>query len=365
VPEERFEERTEPATPRKREEARQEGNVSRSADLNSAILLLTAIGLLMWQGPQLVARMGGLVGELLSLRPLLEAPAVGGFGVGEAVDMMRRYAWLAFLVLLPLLAAMMGAAFLVNVAQVGFLFTTRVFLPRPEKFDVVAGLRRLFSMRGTIRAAFGVLKLLVVLAVVLFRLWGEQGRLIELGRADFDAIAVYLGRTALSIALWAAIALLILALLDWSYQRWQYERDLRMSKQEIKEEMKRYEGDPRIKERRRSIQRQMALQRMLGKVPTATVVITNPTHFAVALRYDPPETPAPQCVAKGAGRIAEQIIEKAAQAGVHVYRKPEVARALYAAVEPGQYIPPELYVAVAEAIAYVMRLKGMAGKSAA
>lgn len=363
--EERFEERTEAATPRKREEARQEGNVSRSSDLTSAVLLLTAVGILMWQGEELVGRMGLLLGDLLRMEPILQGGEPVVFDGDAAVAVMRRFAWLAFLIVLPLLAALAAAALLVNLAQVGFLFTTRVFMPRPEKFDPIAGLGRLFSARGAIRASFGLVKLSVVLAVILTKLWGERVQLIELGNADFDTIVAYWGRTALSISFWAAVALLILALLDFAYQRWQYTRDLRMSKQEVKEEMKRYEGDPKVRERRRAIQRQMAMQRMLGKVPTATVVITNPTHFAVALKYDPPETPAPLCVAKGADRVAEQIIEKATEAGVHIYRKPEVARALYQAVEPGQYIPAELYVAVAEAIAYVMRLNNRAGPRAA
>jgi flagellar biosynthetic protein FlhB len=359
MPEERFEEKTEPATPRKREEARQEGNVSRSADLSSAVLLVAAVGFLMAFGPSFIAQFGKLMAHLLeNLHGFDPAPDAMS---GE----LRRLIAILGMLMAPFLLAMIAAALAVNLVQVGFLFTTRVFEPNPDKLNPITGLRRIFSLRGLIRSVFGILKLTVVLVVVGLSLWAERAALIGLGEAEFETVAATWGSTSLTIAMRAAVALLILALLDFAYQRWQYGRDLRMSKQEVKEEMKRYEGDPKIRERRRAIQRQAALQRMLGKVPTATVVITNPTHLAVALRYQQGETPAPLCVAKGAGPLAERIIDLAREHGVAIVRRPEVARPLYQAVEVGQYIPEELYKAVAEVLAYVYRLKGMAGKVAA
>lgn len=351
MPEERFEEKTEPATPRKLEEARSEGNVSRSTDLNSAVLLMAAVIFLWFVGDV-------FIGENMALmRSLLESLHTVDLSREGAVGELRRVMLFAGSIVLPLLVLMIVVAFLINVSQVGFLFTTKVFTPNPDKLNPFTGMGRLFSIRGGIRALMGVLKLAVLAVVIGASLWAERGVLIGLADAEFPAIVGAWGSMALTISFRAALALLVLALLDFGYQRFQYFKDLRMSKQEVKEELKRYEGDPRIRERRRAIQRQTALQRMLGKVPTATVVITNPTHLAVALRYDAAETPAPQCVAKGAGSIAERIIQMAHEHGVEVVIKPELARPLYQAVEPGQFIPEELYKAVAEVLAYVLRLK--------
>lgn len=359
MPEERFEEKTEPATPRKLEDARSEGNVSRSTDLNSAVLLMAAVVFLWFVGDTFIGENMALMRHLLERLHALDLSREGA--VGE----LRRVMVFAGMIVLPLLVLMIVVAFLINVAQVGFLFTTKVFTPNPDKFNPITGMQRLLSVRGAVRALMGVLKLLVLGVVVGASLWAERGRLIGLAEAEFPAIVGTWGDLAWTISFRAALALLVLALLDYAYQRFQYHRDLRMSKQEVKEELKRYEGDPRIRERRRAIQRQTALQRMLGKVPTATVVITNPTHLAVALRYEPSETPAPTCVAKGAGTIAERIIELAHEHGVEVVRKPELARPLYQSVEPGQVIPEDLYKAVAEVIAYVYRLEKKALKASA
>lgn len=351
MPEERFEEKSEPATPRKLEEARSEGNVSRSMDLNSAVLLMAAVLFLGFVGDT-------FIGENMALmRHLLENLHTKDLSVDGAVDELRGLMVFAGLIVLPLLILMVVVALLINVSQVGFLFTTKVFTPNMDKLNPFTGMGRLFSVRGLVRAGMGVLKLLVLGAVIGVSLWGERGLLIGLADEEFPAVVGVWGQLAWTISFRSALALLVLALLDFAYQRFQYHRDLRMSKQEVKEELKRYEGDPRIRERRRAIQRQTALQRMLGKVPTATVVITNPTHLAVALRYESAETPAPQCVAKGAGTIAERIIELAHEHGVEVVVKPELARPLYQVVEPGQFIPEELYKAVAEVLAYVYRLK--------
>src|SRR6185295_8875298 len=163
----------------------------------------------------------------------------------------------------------------------------------------------------------------------------------------------------LTLSLRAALVLLVLAVFEYGFQRWQHERDLRMSKREIREELKRYEGDPRIRERRRAIQQQLALQRMILGVPNATVVITNPTHLAVAVRYEK-SMEAPVVVAKGAELLARRIREAAQDHGIPIVERKDLARALYRSVDVGQSIPPDLYQAVAEILAYVYRLKGLA-----
>jgi flagellar biosynthetic protein FlhB len=352
--EERSDERTEPATPRRREEARERGHVARSSDLSSAVVLLAAVLALEFTGPSLVRG--------------LQSAAVGVFGNLGSVDgapenLLLHYGGIAtavFLGFLPFLAVVVAAALGVNLFQVGFLLTADPLVPKPSKLDPIAGLGRIFSVRSAVRLLVGLLKVLALGLVVYWTIWSERTRLAGLMGLGFEEILAYAAGIMFTLSLRAVLLLLVLGILEYGYQRWQYERDLRMSKQEVREELKRYEGDPKIRERRRAIQRQLALQRMMQKVPKATVVITNPTHLAVAVEYDASSMAAPVVVAKGAELLARRIREVAAEHGVPVVERRELAQALYRSVEVGQSIPVELYQAVAEVLAYVFRLKGAA-----
>jgi flagellar biosynthetic protein FlhB len=193
-------------------------------------------------------------------------------------------------------------------------------------------------------------------------MWAERVRLVELSGLGFEQILGVAVELMLTLSLRAALVLLVLAIFEYGFQRWQHERDLRMSKREVREELKRYEGDPRIRERRRAIQQQLALQRMILGVPDATVVITNPTHLAVAVRYEK-SMDAPLVVAKGAELLARRIREAALEHGIPIVERKDLARALYRSADVGQSIPPDLYQAVAEILAYVYRLKGLATAS--
>jgi len=353
VAEERDEERTEPATPRRREEARERGQVARSADLSSALVLLSAVLALQFLGRSMI---GGL---LASAAAVLE-----GFGSidAEPGGLMLHFgsAFTAVLAgFLPFVGIVLAAALVANLAQVGFLFTGEPLVPDLDRINPVTGLGRLFSVRGLLKVVAGLLKISIVGAVVLWTIWAERARLVELSGQPFEPMLGVATELMLALSLRAALALLALAVLDYGLQRWQHERDLRMSKREVREEMKRYEGDPRIRERRRGLQRKLALQRMMLGVPEATVVITNPTHFAVAVRYEKPMD-APIVVAKGAEQMALRIRETAMEHGVPIVERQELARALYRSVEVGQAIPSDLYKAVAEILAYVYRLKGFA-----
>jgi len=195
--------------------------------------------------------------------------------------------------------------------------------------------------------------------VVLWTLWAERIRLVELSGLGFEQILGVAVDLMLTMSLRGALVLLVLAIADYGFQRWQYERDLRMSKRELREELRRYEGDPAIRERRRAIQQQLALGRMMLGVPGATVVITNPTHLAVAIRYEK-SMDAPLLADKGAEQLARRIRESALENGVPIVERKDLARALYRSVDVGQSIPPDLYQAVAEILAYVYRIKGIA-----
>jgi len=353
VAEERDDERTEPATPRRREEARERGPLARSADLSSALVLLAAVLGLQFLGRSMI---GGL---LASAAAVLE-----GFGSvdGEPGSLMLHFggAFTAALFgFLPFVGIILVAALAAGLGQVGFLFTGEPLVPDLDRINPVTGLGRLFSVRGLLKVVAGLLKISIVGAVVLWTIWAERARLVELSGQPFEPMLGVATELMLALSLRAALALLALAVLDYGLQRWQHERDLRMSKREVREEMKRYEGDPRIRERRRGLQRKLALQRMMLGVPEATVVITNPTHFAVAVRYEKPMD-APIVVAKGAEQMALRIRETAMEHGVPIVERQELARALYRSVEVGQAIPSDLYKEVAEILAYVYRLKGFA-----
>ncbi len=352
--EERTEERTEPATPRRREEERERGHVARSADLSSAVVLLAAVLALELSGRSLV---GGIFSGAAGL--------LGGLGRvdGEGPNLLLQFGGAftaALLGFLPFILVVVVAALGVNLLQVGFLFTGEPLVPRLDRLDPVAGLGRIFSTRAAARLLMGLFKVAAVGAVVGLTIWSERARLAGLGGLAFEGVLGAATEIMFVLSLRAVLLLLVLAILEYGYQKWQYERDLRMSKQEVREELKRYEGDPRIRERRRAIQRQLAMQRMMQKVPTATVVITNPTHVAVALEYAPERMDAPVVVAKGAELVARRIREIALEHGIPIVERRDLARALYRGAEVGQSIPAALYQAVAEVLAYVYRLQGMA-----
>jgi len=354
VAEERYDDRTEPATPRRREEARERGHVARSADLSSAVILLAAVLGLQFFGKGLVDGLFRATGTILERLAEVD---------GSPENMILHFGGacsVGFLGLLPLLVVIVAAGIGVNLAQVGFLFVAEPMMPSFDRIDPVAGFGRIFSTRSAARLGMGLLKLLAVGLVVFLTIWAERSRLVGLMSHAFEEIVKYGTGIMLTLALRAVLVLLVLAILEYGYQKWQYERDLRMSKQEVREELKRFEGDPKIRERRRTVQRQLAMQRMMQKVPKATVVITNPTHLAIAIEYRKDEMEAPVVVAKGAEHLAARIREIALEHGVPVVERRELAQALYRSVEVGQAIPVELYQAVAEILAYVYRLKGLA-----
>ncbi len=356
--------RIEPATPRKRQEAREKGQVARSQDLAAALVLLAACLAVNFWGLPAILRMGVLVAggfhALSSSRPLDVATVVHSVGAGLVLSLQ---------VLAPLGLLFLAVAICANVVQVGFLMSGHPVTPDLGRLGLMKGLARILSLRGLTRGGFGVLKVVLVGAILAFSLWSE----VAGPRSRAAAILIsgtipqgtaYALQVAVSMGLKAVVAILVLAILDYAVQRLAHERDLRMTKAELKEELRRMEGDPKIRERRRRVQEQLRYQRMLREVPRADVVVTNPTHVAVAIRYDRSSMAAPRVVAKGEGYIAQRIREVAMENAVAVVERPELARGLYGAVEIGQEIPQEFYKAVAELLAYVYRLAGGARPAA-
>jgi len=349
------EERTEQATPRRREEARKKGQVPRSAELAGVGALLGALVALRagWGSAVEAAREVGL----WSLREC----AVWQPTVGATTELIRVGLAQGARMALPVTAGACGAALLVNFAQSGFLVSAEPLRFKWSRLSITQGLQRIFSRRGAFSVVRSLVKLALVLAVALGFLRGRWESVLELSHGT--ALAAGGGTAAL---LWGlltrvAAAMALVAIADYIFQRREHEKDLRMTRHELKEEHKRTEGDPLVRSRFRERQRAAARHRMLEQVKKATVVVTNPLEYAVALRYEAEEMPAPIVVAKGRRLLAERIKVQAERNGVPVTPSPELARALYYSVALGRQIPPQLYQAVAEIIAFVYRVTGAGG----
>ncbi len=354
MPEETFEERTDPATPHKKGEARQRGHVPRSQDLSAAVILLAAVIALNIFGREFVKTL------LIPFKYFLQHMPEMASNPDTIVEMIIKGSVAVGIAFFPFIIIVTIAALAINILQVGFVISFQPLTPDLNKLNPISGIRKLFTLRNLMVVLVGLLKVAAIGTVTYFTLWGERVMLVNLLDMEFQSVVKYMIELVFILSVRCTMALLFIGFIDYLYQRWQYERDLRMSKMEIKEELKRFEGDPKIKERRRAVHRQLVLQRMFQKVPRATVVITNPTEIAIALEYSKGMA-APVVVAKGMGLIAERIRRIAFENDVPIIQRPELARALYRLCEVDDVIPENLYKAVAEILAYVISLRQMQG----
>lgn len=345
--------RTESATPRRREEARQEGNVARSQDLTSACLLLGAVLLLHWLGFKLLAGM-----KLTVLTMMQADPAANPTRADDLLGLSMHSLRIALETVGPFLLLLAAIALLASAGQVGVRLTPEAIMPKFSKLNPLTGLKHLLDARAGVRLVMSLAKVGIISAVALWFIYADLPRIATLSLLDPLPALGSACQMVYLLAIKLAILLLVLAISDYAFQYWQRERDLRMTKQEVKEEMRRMEGDPLIKQRRGRIARQLALQRISSAVPRADVVVTNPTHFAIALRYDAQTMKAPKVVAKGADFLAMRIRQLAALHGVPLVERKELAQALYKSAQVGQEISPQFYNAVAQVLAYVYRLSG-------
>ncbi|HIJ72832.1 MAG TPA: flagellar biosynthesis protein FlhB [Candidatus Hydrogenedentes bacterium] len=356
MPEDVGGEKTLPASPLKRQRAREKGNVAKSQDLTAACTLLVALLAMRFLAPAMFERLISATryffsdAHVLSSEPFMLQPL--------AVKALL----LSASCVIPFMIVMLMAGVAVNVAQVGFLFSVQALAPKPEKLNIFTGFKKFFTLRSFVELVKSLIKLTLVTWIVWLTMRNRWDRLLVL--MYLDPISVAGGIAALVGTIWwrIVLAMLVLGVLDYAFQRWHYERDLMMTVQEAREEAKQVEGDPRIRQRIRQIQRQMAVQRMMAEVPRAEVVITNPTTYAVALRYNVAEMAAPVVVAKGARLLAKRIRDVADKHNVPVVEKPELARALYRTAEVGQPVPEDLFRAVAEVLAFVFNIDRRAEK---
>jgi flagellar biosynthetic protein FlhB len=343
-------ERTEAPTPKRRQEARGRGQVARSQELPAAAVLLAGLIGLQLLGPGLWKKLQQVMRHGLSAEQVPDAGGLGAFAGAEARQMM--------LAMLPLMVVVFVAALVTLYWQVGVLFTWHPVMPTLNKLNPITGVQRLFSARTAVTAVLNIGKLLLLVGVAYGTIADVMNVIVFAANLEHVPLYTMVAQMLLRLGMRLAVVMFLLALADYAYQRYRHEKDLRMSKEEIREELKHMEGDPMIKRRRREIQMKLALQRIRREVPKADVIVTNPTHFAVALRYTPGEMAAPKVVAKGADLMAQRIRQVAALHGVPIVERPALARMIYAAVDVGQEIPERFYEAVAEVLAYVYELTG-------
>lgn len=342
-------ERTEEATPRKMQQARDMGQIAKSTDLASALdLTFATIGIVTLG----TLTMTGLTSVMR--RALQDADAfIDPDSVGPVLRATLRDGSIA---ILPFLGVAVVGALVSQYVQVGFLLTTKPLEPKFDRLNPVTGFGRLFERRNLIKTLVNAVKLLAVMLVAYFVLRKDAHKLVMLAQMSAFGAMKMIGELAINLAIALLAILMLIGAADYFYQRWQHQRDQRMSKDDVKDERRSMEGDPDIKAKRFRMARQIALQRLNSAVPKADVVVTNPTHFAIALKYDSKKGRAPIVVAKGADEMAHRIRQIAMIHQVPIVERPPLARALYAGVKVGQEIAPEFYQAVAEILAYVYRL---------
>ena len=347
-------EKTEPATPKKKEKAREEGQVAKSQEVNTAAMLLAGFLTLRLFSESLREGLLGLFG----FHGEIMQNAMNDF---ETVYLARHISWVFGQILLlaaPIFAVSLIIGITVNVLQVGWKVTSKPLMPKASRMNPLKGFKRIFSMQALVNLVKSLMKLFAIGMVFFVVIGSEIDVLPLILNMELGQAINYIGRLVVNIGLAVGVAYIFIALFDYSYTRWKHNKDLKMTKQEVKEEWKQMEGHPEVKRAIRQKMREASMRRMMQNVPTADVVITNPTHYAVALKYDVfnPQG-APVLIAKGVDFMAKRIKEKAMEFDIPIMENPPLARSLYADVDIDQEIPEELYLAVAEIMAHVFRLK--------
>ncbi len=345
--------KTEKATPKKRQDLRKKGQVMQSRELPANLILLILfismriLGNFLYQESWAVFHMFFTETSTFSLEDPSEIMRLATFVILQIAKMTAPFFLIAILV------GVLG-----TYVQIGFLFTFEPLKPKFSNINPLKGLKKLFSTRSLFELAKSLAKVVVVAWVAWSSIQGEFTNMMKLMDLELGPLALYIINAALDIAIKICFALLAITVVDFFFQWRRHEKDIRMSKQEIKEEYKQMEGNPEIKSKIKQKQREVSMRRMLKDVPKADVVITNPTHFAVAIKYDPQKMPAPYVLAKGVDFMAQRIKDVARENKIHLMENKPLAQALYQSVDIGQAVPPDLYKAVAEVLAFVYSLEG-------
>ncbi len=344
--------KTEKATPKRRRELREKGNVCKSPDLAGSVLLITSFWAIKNFGFDMTERMAKILEKCVSVWALTD-----NVNVASLTPVFIELALDFFLIIAPVLGVALLVGIAIDYAQIGFLQVKDPMTPKWDKINPVNGFKRMFSPKSLVQT----LKTVIKFSVLGYIVYNEMKKVVPefpaLMQSDLRVSIEYIVEKIFSVAYKLGLAYVFIGVADYGYSKWDYERGIRMTKQEIKEEYKMTEGDPQIKGKIKQKQQQMSLLRMMAEVAEADVVITNPTHYAVALKYDDEKSQAPIVLAKGKDFVAIKLKEKAAEHGIKMIENKPLAQALYATVEVGEEIPPEFYAAVAEILAEIYRLK--------
>ena len=348
-----FGEKTEPATSKRRQEMRQKGQIPRSKELVTAVVLMISFWSIKLLSPYIFKDLIYAVRTFLSFPKDIDSR----FTNENIMQLYMQCLFIIAKVLAPILIIIAIAVITVNYMQVGSVFTAKPLMPNLNKLNPVEGLKRLFSKSSFVELLKSIFKIGIIGYVVYDYLIDNYRVLPELLNMNVERTIIFIGNTIINVGIRAAVVLLILSFFDYGFQIWDYEKNIRMSKQEIRDEYKLTEGNPQIKSKIREKQRQLSLRRMMAEVPHADVIITNPTHFAVAVKYDASASDALMVIAKGKDLIAQKIKDTAKENKVPIVENKPLAQAIYKSVEIGEKIPSELYKAVAEVLAFVYSLK--------
>ena len=345
-------EKTEKATPQKRQESKRKGQVAKSPEVPAAMIMLGGIMLLQFLG-------GWMLDEILAIYRINYSQYIGWeWSPNNIRNMFEQMSFNAMKIVAPIMLIAMIFGFFGNFVQIGALFTTDPLKMKLERLNPIEGAKRIFSMRALVELVKSLLKIVIIAAAAFGVLWSVKEELFLLSQKSIGYSLSFIGSLTLKMAAVCAIILLCLAVLDYMYQKYEFEKGIRMSKQDIIDEYKKQEGDPLIKSKIKERQRQMSMNRMIQDLPNADVLITNPTHYAIAIKYDAETMAAPMVIAMGKDHLALKIKEKAKELEIVIMENKPLARALYHQVDIGDYVPEELFLAVAEVLAYIYRLKG-------
>lgn len=353
-------EKTEQPTAKKLEDSRKEGQVAKSKEISNAAVLLIMFALMSWIVSYYGTRFRGMFGSVYTQIPDTIVMYQGNVPFHTVTRLIRNSMSNLLVIMLPALLIGLIVPFIANLVQVKWKPTSKPLKPKFNKLNPISGFKRLFSLNSLVELIKSFLKIGVIGTMVYIYLRKEQNTLfVLLDLPITDALARLL-KIIVAVGIRISVAYIFVAAADYIYQKWKFNEDMKMTKQEVKDEFKNVEGDPQIKGKQRQRMQEASRRRMMQQLPQADVVITNPTHYAVAIKYDPEKYDAPYVVAKGADYLAARIKEVAKANDIEIVENKPLARMLYANVELGQIVPPELYQAVAEVLAFVYHLKGKA-----